>query len=521
MDRTSTECGPEHLWKVHGRERDGWVIRTTQQLMHRSGRYKVPNLSPIEFSVSAELPIHPYILGVLIGDGALRHSISFSVPSGKQEILEEVKCLVGDEYSIHTTKHPSNPCPQYVITGGKRNMTTYRALVKQLGLDLYSRERFIPPAYLFSSVAARLELLRGLMDTDGSVTPRGSRNNTKGEYSRTSFATSSSRLAEDVAHLVRSLGGVAILRGRIRQDKGGKEAFAINIRIQECPFKLKYKADKWKAPTIDYGRTIKSIEYVGEAEQQCISVTSPDHLYITDNFIPTHNTAFAGTWPKPMLLIDINEEGTDTIRNVRGVKVISAASWDDIENLYWALGEGDHEYVSVVIDQVSAMQSLAIDKVRKDLNMPEDENLSQRSWGKVSGLMNTWLLNYRNLTSKGMNVCFIAHDRSHGGGDEDSEEQIAPSVGARVMPSVASAMNGMVGVIGNCFIRESYETSKTKVNGKLKVTKTRKVEYCMRVGPHAIYTTKIRHPKEVDTPDVIVDPTFEKMAAIVKGDFEE
>ena len=149
------------------------------------------------------------------------------------------------------------------------------------------------------------------------------------------------------------------------------------------------------------------------------------------------------------------------------------------------------------------MQSL-----RTENNMETTDTFSRRDWGVVSGDLQTWLLNYRNLRDLGIHVCFIAHERSNTT-EESIEDQIDPSIGPRVMPSVSSFINGAASVIGNTFIRETFDEKKN-----------RSVQYCMRVGPHAYYVTKVRKPvhTELQVPDVIINPTFEKLMAISRGE---
>jgi hypothetical protein len=226
----------------------------------------------------------------------------------------------------------------------------------------------------------------------------------------------------------------------------------------------------------------------------------------------TGKTALSSTWPKPMLVLDIAEKGTRTIRQVKGVDVIPIETWDDFVETYWYLktGKGKGKYKTVSLDQVSQLQDLAIAQVRAEKNMKEKEPMSQRLWGEASGRLKTWMYNFRELQSAGMHVIFIAHQRESKS-DESDENQIEPSIGARLMPSVASFLNGAVSSIGNTFIRERFVKE-----GKEKI---RKVEYCLRVGPHAIYRSKIRRPPTAGLlPDVIVNPTFEKLEAISRGD---
>lgn len=225
----------------------------------------------------------------------------------------------------------------------------------------------------------------------------------------------------------------------------------------------------------------------------------------------TGKTALSGTWPKPMLVIDISEKGTRTLRKTPGVQVIRITDWDQLEKIYWYLHDNPKKYKTVSLDQVSQLQNIAIAKVRADRNMKDSDPMSQRLWGQASGLLKTWLYNFRELQGLDMNVIFIAHARTNGGGEEADDNQIDPSVGAGLMPSVASFLNGAVSTIGNTFIRERFIKE-----GKEKI---RKVDYCLRIGPHAYYRTKIRRPPDGEQlPDIVVNPTFDKLERLSLGE---
>lgn len=222
----------------------------------------------------------------------------------------------------------------------------------------------------------------------------------------------------------------------------------------------------------------------------------------------TGKTAFASTFPKPLIVLDVQEKGTETISQVEGIDVISIESWDSFQQIYWYLASGKSKYKSVVIDQISQLQAVRMQSLRSENKMEPTDTFSRRDWGVVSGDLQTWLLNYRNLRDSGLHVCFIAHERSNAS-EEAIEDQIDPSIGPRVMPSVSSFINGAASVIGNTFIRETFDEKKN-----------RSVQYCMRVGPHAYYVTKVRKPvhAEIDVPDVLVNPTFEKIMSISRGE---
>lgn len=230
----------------------------------------------------------------------------------------------------------------------------------------------------------------------------------------------------------------------------------------------------------------------------------------------TGKTTFAATWPKPLLLVDIREKGTDSIARVEDVDVISIENWEELEDLYWFLKKSTHQYQTVVLDQVTQMQDLAKRRALKDDGKPEDSGIfSQRIWGNIAGMMNTWLLHYRDLDDLGINVCFIAQDRTTESSDEGgSEGQIDPTVGARLMPSVAGFLNAAVKLIGNTFIRENYVK---EVDDKGKSKRTRIVEYAMRLGPHSVYLTKLRTGKNIEIPATIVNPTYDAIVSIMRS----
>lgn len=227
----------------------------------------------------------------------------------------------------------------------------------------------------------------------------------------------------------------------------------------------------------------------------------------------TGKTTFAGTAPKPLLILDVNDRGTISVKGQPETYVLSIEKWEDFEEAYWYLKSGNHDFQSVAIDTLTQLQDLAIRQVVGQDSA--DMVISRRAWGAVSALMKTWILNFRDLP-----LCkiFICQDRLIAGDDEDDAdpEMIAPEVGPALSPSVARTLNAAVDVIGQTFIRERLTTVKTKKGGeKSKVV----VEYCMRIGPHARYLTKIRRAKPgTKLPPVVVDPTFDKILKLVRGE---
>jgi phage nucleotide-binding protein len=226
----------------------------------------------------------------------------------------------------------------------------------------------------------------------------------------------------------------------------------------------------------------------------------------------TGKTTLGATFPGPVLHLDIREKGTDSISDLKNVDTLQLEDWDQFEQVYWFLKSGESKYKSVLIDPVSQLQDFAMIQALEQSGKQEGDMMSKRAWGIVSGLMKTWIINYRDLVDDGINVVFLAHDRASDG-EEGEDGELMPSVGPRLMPSISSMLNGAVKIIGNTFIRETHEKAG---GGKVK----RSVTYCLRVGPHAYYTTKIRQPKGSYCPDILENADYNVLVSLMKGELE-
>jgi hypothetical protein len=290
-DGFSTECGEEHLWEVWTHKlranKKPTITLTTKQIINdglyyeyknkKIYKYSIPLCKPVKYE-KKELPIHPYLLGVLIGDGTnLGKTPILTTPDIDKEIIEIINELKPEYIKINDNKIFN--CPRYsFIDIDNHHSNKLNKIFKNLNLNLKSPERFIPDIYKYSSIEQRYELLKGLMDTDG--TSRGN---------RIEFSTSSKRLMNDIIELVQSLGGIAIKNNDDNRHKNIN--YSINIKTFENPFKIKRKANNWKLSWKNPpSRHIISIEKSRIVEQICISVNGDDGLYLTDNFIVTHNT---------------------------------------------------------------------------------------------------------------------------------------------------------------------------------------------------------------------------------------
>ena len=303
-DGSSTECCDDHLWAVRTKKDkyrgNPYRVLALDQLRddlrdtQGSSKWFVPIVQPVHYAASGDRPIDPYLLGVLLGDGCMR-STTPSVSVSDQRIVDEISRRL--PAGVEMTPRSSSNDIDWSLSGGCRGRKNpLTAALRECGLmGLKSTEKFIPSDYLLASPTDRLMLLRGLMDTDGSVaagTPH------------VEYSTSSSRLAQDLRHLVQSLGGRCVIKTRqpyftnngVR--RAGAPSFRMNIALggQTSPFLVGRKAEAFR-PRSKYEptRAIVSVEPVGRRAAQCIAVDAPDHLYVTDEFIVTHNTSFLNT----------------------------------------------------------------------------------------------------------------------------------------------------------------------------------------------------------------------------------
>lgn len=280
-DNTSVECCPEHLWTVWDKHNKEYVTLEAQHVINNGiKRYGLPLLHPIEFNDNKDLPIDPYLLGVLLGDGMLGRDKASVMLTTDEYIVNKVS----KENNITVARDKSKKNPSYRILGSK-----LRESLRNMGLfGKCSHEKFIPNEYLFSTIDNRLKLLQGLFDTDGY--------NDK-VASRIEYCTTSEKLVEDVLFLVKSLGGKAKVITKIGSYKKNdkrvicKKAWRLLCKFENPNdmFTLERKRNG-KISKRGFSIGITKVEAKGKEIMRCILVSNKDHLYVTDGLNLTHNT---------------------------------------------------------------------------------------------------------------------------------------------------------------------------------------------------------------------------------------
>lgn len=257
-DGSSTICNGDHLWTVQTRKQQygsgNSMVMSTEEMFargpikHKSHyEFFLPEQPAVVFSDSQDLPMDPYLMGVIIGEK--------------------------------------------------------------------SYDKFIPDMYMRSSIEERIELIRGIMDSDGSI-------NMDAPH-RARFTTASEQLADQLVSLVRSVGGYAARRATSVRD-GRRDSFTVALTTPFNPFHMPRKAKRYSGSR-KWFRAVASIEPMAPAEMMCITVAAEDGLYLTNDYIVTHNSA-----GKSSMLLELigNEQRKG-----------KTAAWVDVEQTYdpeWA-----------------------------------------------------------------------------------------------------------------------------------------------------------------------------------------
>lgn len=286
LDGSVTRAAENHIWrfKIGGRPRSD-RLGTTKDMMHlleQGHSVLLPLTEGVQITRSfpKNHKIPSYLMGALLGDGCFRGgSITFS--SMDTYIIDRLRKEVSGEI-IYIDK-----CDYRL-----RSCSYEKQCLQSDGLwGLYSHEKFIPEHYKMSTIEERWKLLQGLMDTDGTIDTRG----------HLSFTSTSERLAKDVQWLVRSLGGNATLscydnyRVSNGARKQGLPAYTLYLQHKEKSkfFSLPRKLSRVKPYNNGAGiptKKIAKITPIGTMPVRCISVSNLDGLYLTNDFIVTHNS---------------------------------------------------------------------------------------------------------------------------------------------------------------------------------------------------------------------------------------
>jgi hypothetical protein len=292
-DGTSIRCTSNHKFPVCCRN-----IRRTDRTRDAAMAYEVLEVSEIAKNLKNSggrtwnyhafepakiehdeqiVPVDPYVMGVLLGDGCLT-KCSLEFASVDLEVVGLVSRRLTGVASVKNWKGIV-----WGICDGpvKDNLKSTGLIGKR------SWEKWIPPEYKAGSIEQRVELLRGIMDTDGTVQPK---------TGLAIFTTTSRQLAGDVRDIVLSLGGSSTIHERTTryeyegEKNEGRISYNVTIRLRDInPFYLKRKADLFRFSSNTCAKKVTGVKLEGRGVVSCVTVDAPDHLFVVDGYTLTHN----------------------------------------------------------------------------------------------------------------------------------------------------------------------------------------------------------------------------------------
>lgn len=389
-DGSAVIATADHLWMIQRtdeRRMKLFSIRTTEELMKKprtlSGPaadwgngtrayWFMPMIGPVIFQKSKRtFPMDPWLLGLLLGDGCFQER-SITLSSADEQIISDVRVILSVDYGMVLNKNSELSYDYRMVTvpgtkgmpGKTGSVNPVLQAIRNLGLaELKSQEKSVPLLYRnAANPTDRLAILQGLMDSDGYAA---------GTYAV--FTSASMSLAHDVKFIVESLGGTAT-EGEF--ETSGLMAFRLFIKLPPGmnPFRLERKKNNYKTGQRPPYRSLESITQVASGEAVCISVNSPDNLYITNNFIPTHNTSTllmaAPNVRPPALALAFNKRIATELRG-RLPANFQVQTLNGLGHGIWARGlpssariELDGRKLSRLVTSVSREQQFALSEVQ-------------------------------------------------------------------------------------------------------------------------------------------------------------
>lgn len=294
-DGISVKCCADHIWKVirHGRT----TITDTRHLIEwvkNDNDIEIPFCVPQPQTNEYDTFIHPYVIGVLLGDGDTTENIT--ITTSDDFIVKKVQSLLPSDAILKRIKSSRYG---WIIYNKKTDehgysYSPFKNEIARLGMNCKSLDKRIPNCVMRGSIEVRMACVQGLIDTDGYVDSRG----------HTNLSVCSKGLAEDFMYLVRSLGAKASMTSTIKScvykgERKYREAYTVwfnatnKVDFVTLPKKhdrISYKSSNFKP------RTIKSITLAGTDEAQCITIDHPSGMFITNGFLPTHNSYLGCCW---------------------------------------------------------------------------------------------------------------------------------------------------------------------------------------------------------------------------------
>ena len=380
-DKYEIIADENHLWKVRIRSLvdNKWETLTTRQLFEskKRRRFLLPEVQPLQLP-HKELPIDPYVLGVWLGDGTSANS-------------NITKAHVDAEFFVQEFK--------------RRGFLMYR---KSYGKYLYGVEKLqailrlnnllnnkhIPSDYLRASESQRLDLLRGLVDTDGSVDMR---------HGQIELSTSIERLSIQYSELINSLGIKCHPTFRMAKCSNGKLCPSYRLEFYGSDVALlPRKAMRLVAgPRRSPCRVIAKIEPCQSSNTVCIEVAHESHLFLCGRgMIPTHNSSILSDLSRKasQLAEDVRVLYLDTEMNSEDVMLRTMSAISGVP--FWYLDTGQYRDNPEMKQKVDA----ALAQIRANKISFSHKYVANRGIDDIISIIKRWYLSKCGRSKKAIVV---------------------------------------------------------------------------------------------------------------------
>lgn len=295
-------CGKEHLWAVRGKKDKKFKVVSLENIIdnyqstdktdgHKD--YYIPTCGPVLYS-SHEVAIHPWVMGYIMHNIYYGNTI-LTIPT----LTEKIPKLIGEICGFNVMKN--NYIGLYSFYHENGESVYKNKFFKEFPeiWEMGSWNKMIPEVYIINDIKTRFLLLKGLMNAGGYVAY------IDGKKCVCEYFSTSVKLLKQMQQILYSLGFSSKITNVIN-DSSGILTFTIPNSFKEELFSIptedKYMIDDNKLYQILYNRNtrryndilIENIEYSHKEECRCIMVDNPEHLYLTEDFIVTHNTYCSG-----------------------------------------------------------------------------------------------------------------------------------------------------------------------------------------------------------------------------------
>jgi phosphate starvation-inducible protein PhoH len=331
-----------HIWNVKTNDLDYFNVDTKFILNnYKNVNLYLPSVKPIESLGEYEVPINPYLLGILISNGKIS-SNNVRFRSSSRDITNKIVSILNDYSASIDTQVVSDFVNDNLIIEHDNNEIS-NALIKLGICDIDRNKLFIPEVYIRNNIEVRTKLLKGLLDGN-------SKTMTNGEIQ---YRSPSKKVTDAISDIVLSLGGNVI-----KMSKGSDNYQIIKIRFSDkhfIPFNCQDKIKSYKNYEGQLNK-IQKVEKIGTSKIRCIKVDSDSGLYITKDYIVTHNTMEEKMRPFMYSFIHNFEKiiGKANVNSLKGAGMI--------EELPIAYMRGINIDNSIVI--IDEVQNITVDNIR-------------------------------------------------------------------------------------------------------------------------------------------------------------